>query len=165
MPFIDVFSLLTTFLLFSAVFIQIGIIEVQAPFFSNKPQKDEGKNKRLISVHVTLEQNKIEVETFFDIPPRNAKSEDFALDEAGIQEMHDHLVEIRQENPDTDKLTLFVDDEISYDNVVKVVDAIKILNADDPPIPQSGSSETKSTASHQTNRYLYPKVVMGNVLL
>ena len=35
MPFIDVFSLLTTFLLFSAAFITIGILEVQIHYFRN----------------------------------------------------------------------------------------------------------------------------------
>ena len=34
MPFIDVFSMLNTFLLYSAVFLAVGIIEVQIPYLS-----------------------------------------------------------------------------------------------------------------------------------
>ena len=166
MPFIDVFSLLTTFLLFSAVFIQIGIIEVQVPFFTNKPQSDEKEeDKRKIQVHVTLEDKTIEVETFYSLPPRNAQKNDFSLDERGIQEMHEKLVSIRTKNPDTDKVTLFVDDEITYETVVEVVDAIKILGPDDPEIPQSEDTKDGSDSSSQTNLYLFPKVVMGSVLL
>jgi biopolymer transport protein ExbD len=47
MPFIDVFSLLNTFLLLSAVFFSLGMLEVQLPFFSNAPQKDSKPTRDL----------------------------------------------------------------------------------------------------------------------
>ena len=54
MPFIDVFSLLTTFLLFSAVFVQIGILEVQVPFLSNSNPPDNSKPSRDLSIKLDV---------------------------------------------------------------------------------------------------------------
>ena len=58
MPFVDIFSLLTTFLLFSAVFVKIGILEVQVPFLSNAAPPPDEKPSRSISVNVDMENDK-----------------------------------------------------------------------------------------------------------
>lgn len=166
MPFVDVFSLLTTFLLFSAVFIQIGIVEVQVPFFTNKPSsKDDEKSKRLISVNITVQKKVIEIETFYKEPPRSSDISKFQNDDSGIDKMHNKLVDIRTEHPDTDKVTLFVDDEVIYEKVIDIIDAIKLLSEDDPYVPQPGEKSGDSNTGTAQNRYLYPKVVMGNILL
>ncbi len=51
MPFIDIFSMLNTFLLISAAFINLGIIKVQVPFLSNAPQ-DKTKPTRTLEINV-----------------------------------------------------------------------------------------------------------------
>ena len=59
MPFIDVFSLLNTFLLMSAVFLSVGIIEVQIPFLTSAPP--EKQDEKFCDVKVDMEKEKIEV--------------------------------------------------------------------------------------------------------
>ena len=54
MPFIDIFSMLNTFLLFSAVFLSVGVLEVQIPFLSNQPPPDDPKDSRLFQVNVDV---------------------------------------------------------------------------------------------------------------
>ncbi|MCY4379962.1 MAG: biopolymer transporter ExbD [Proteobacteria bacterium] len=164
MPFIDVFSLLTTFLLFSAVFIQIGILEVQVPFLSNKVTPED-KPARTFKIHVTVDEETIEVETFYTPDPRNSKTKKFGMNKRGMSRMHDYLIEIRSDHPKTDILSLFVDKEVTYDNVIKLVDAIKFLNKNDPPLPVANeSSDESSRLSSTPNLTLYPKILMGNVL-
>ncbi len=59
MPFIDVFSLLNTFLLMSAVFLAVGIIEVQIPFLTTAPP-DKKTDEKFCDVKVDMEKDKIE---------------------------------------------------------------------------------------------------------
>ena len=70
MPFIDVFSLLNTFLLMSAVFIAIGVLEVQIPFLSSAPP-DTKDNERTLDISVDVEKEKIEVTTVWSRAPEN----------------------------------------------------------------------------------------------
>ncbi|MEZ4742155.1 MAG: biopolymer transporter ExbD [Bdellovibrionota bacterium] len=166
MPFIDVFSLMTTFLLFSAVFIQIGILEVQVPFLSNAAPPADDKPSRIISVKTDLTKDSIEILTEWSEAPKDPQSYKFNHNDAGIQEMHKKLVEIRMANPDTDKLTFFVDDEIKYEEMTKVLDSIKLLDEADPDmrLPAGKDDDGEEETTHQT-RYLYKKVIMGSVLL
>ncbi|MCY4444649.1 MAG: biopolymer transporter ExbD [Proteobacteria bacterium] len=163
MPFIDVFSLLTTFLLFSAVFINIGVVEVQAPFFSNKETEKPEKTKRTISVNVSIDSEKIELETFYETGERDSNLKTFDLSDSGITAMHKALIDTRVKYPLTDKMTLFVEDDVGYDSVMKVVDAIKFLAKGEENVIPSDPNKDPQSKTNQV--YLYPKVVMGNVIL
>ena len=164
MPFIDVFSLLTTFLLFVAVFTHIGILEVQVPFLSNQlnKDKDQTKPKRSITVHVTLDNNTIAVESFFLDPPTNQKTQKFNMSEPGIAQMHNYLTQLRRDHPTTDKLSLFPTDDVDYESIVAVIDAIKFLKDTEPPISTSLTASEDEEQNAQNS--LYPKVIIGNVL-
>lgn len=161
MPFIDVFSLLTTFLLFSAVFTHIGIVEVQVPFLTNQPPPEDKKPERTITVNVIVDKESIEVETYFVIPPKNSETKTFRLSKGGIQEMHDYLISVRSDHPETDKLSLLPTDDVEYDDVMRVIDAAKYLSKSDPPLPSSENIRKDGSSSQY---YLYPKVIMGNIL-
>jgi biopolymer transport protein ExbD len=170
MPFIDIFSLLTTFLLFSAVFVHIGILEVQIPFLTNAPPP-ESKSTRTISVKADISDQKLEITSEWSEPPIDQQKYEFDHTDSGIASMHQKLLEVRQSSPDNDKITLFVDDEITYERMTKVLDAIKMLNPGEPrfkPIadakdPDDPDSGKKLGPEEQAD--LYPKVVMGSVML
>jgi len=70
MPFIDVFSLLNTFLLMSAVFLSIGILEVQIPFLTSAPPEKK-EDSRSLEIKVDMEKTKIEVTAAYNKPPIN----------------------------------------------------------------------------------------------
>src|SRR5690242_5526162 len=93
MPFIDIFSMLNTFLLFSAVFLSVGIMEVQIPFLSNaKPEKKE--DNRFFVVNVSVEKEKIEVDARYSAPPENLNRKEFPNTPDGQKQMHAHLVDL-----------------------------------------------------------------------
>lgn len=164
MPFIDVFSLLTTFLLFVAVFTHIGILEVQVPFLSNQVDKSDDKDQpdRVITIHIMLDNDTIEVESFYLDPPTNKQVKTFKMVPRGIANMHAYLIELRGDHPATDKLSLFPSDDVDYDSVIAVLDAIKFMKRTDPPLPQSIKVSEEGDPSQQNS--LYPKVIMGNIL-
>lgn len=163
MPFIDIFSLLTTFLLYVAVFTHIGIVEVQVPFLSNNnTDKDKDKPERVISVHVMIDNSSLKVESFFLIPPDNKKNKTFEMSKKGLRQMHNYLIKLRRDHPATDKLSLFPDDEVEYDALIQIIDTVKFLKEGEPPI----GDDVKADADGNSNSLnaLYPKVIIGNIL-
>ena len=168
MPFVDVFSLLTTFLLFTATYVQIGVLEVQVPFFSNKPPVEDqssDKPKRVISVNVRIDKENIEVESYFKDPPRQSKIDNYSFDLQGIDQMHDKLVELRTDHPDTDLVYLYVEDDVVYSELVKAIDAIKFLDSEDGSIVSREKIQRDSGVDpEQQSRFLFKKIVLGSVI-
>lgn len=162
MPFIDVFSLLTTFLLFSAVFVQIGVLEVQIPFLSNAKPPDFQKPERILEVKADVTKESIEISSSWTAAPIDEKKKVFPRDKTGIAEAHRELVSIRTAYPDIDKLTMFADDEITYKELAEVLDAVKFLAPGETLPPPKDPSVLKNGESQPS---LFPKVIMGSVML
>ena len=160
MPFIDVFSLLNTFLLYSAVFLALGVIEVQIPFLSNAAPPS--KETRVLNINVEiLKDGKVEVVSSFSQPPTQENKWNFDLNEQGLGELHKRMVSLRKETPETDKLTLFSDNEITYKQITQVLDAVKLRKDGDPQFVTKEQTEK----GVKTAEFVYPKVVMGSVML
>ena len=156
MPFIDVFSILNTFLLFSAVFLAMGIIKVQVPFFTNKEAPPTAK--RSLEIKVDIEKSVVTLITSYNLPPRDEKKYSYTNDEQGLDNLHRKLVELRQLEPQTDIVTVFCEDYVTYEQLTTVLDAIKLKKEGDPII-RSASDNIEDEL------FLYPKVVIGSVLL
>lgn len=163
MPFIDAFSILVTFLLMSAVFVTLGIVEVQIPFLSSTPPPD--KPTRSLSIKVDLEKDKIEVISEYSMAPKNREAKDFQVNEAGISAMHRHLVSVRSREPEADMVSLYTEDEVTYEDIAKVLDAIKFRQPNDPIFPIKGIDGTSVQQKETAASFLFPKVVMSSVML
>lgn len=164
MPFIDIFSMLNTFLLVSAAFVGLGVIEVQVPFLSNAPEVQEEKPTRSLSIRVDVEEAQILLTTQWTEEPVEKSESTYELNEQGIESFHQDLMKLRQSEPDADKVTAYIDDTVKYEKVVLVLDAIKTLKETDPPL-NLPPKEGESLVEDQKQRYLYEKVVIGSVLL
>ena len=162
MPFIDVFSILVTFLLTMAVFVSFGIIEVQIPFLSSEPPKKEDSD-RSFEVKVEMEKDKLRIVTSYSAPPKNEQIFRYEVNEAKIAEFHRKLIDIRLQNLETDKVTFFTDDDVVYEDIIEVMDAIKLRAETDPDIPIVNAKNEKEAEALKS--FLYPKVVMGSVIL
>ncbi len=162
MPFIDVFSLLNTFLLFSAVFISLGIVQVQVPFLSNAAPPPDSKTRSL-SVKVDISKQKVEVSTSYSMPPADNKSWTFENTVAGVAEMHNRLVSIRKDNVDLDLATVYSEDDVNYEELVRVLDSVKLRKKDDPIIRKTSAGDDLKDRGFDD--FLFPKVVMGSVML
>ena len=151
MPFIDIFSLLNTFLLFTATFVSIGLLRVQVPFLSNATP--ESKPTRSLDINVDLSRDKVVLRTTYTTAPTNKTSNSFSSSPEGIAAFHRALIDLKHRNPKDDKVTFYSDEDVSYHKLIEVLDAIKI---DDSIDTSDGITD---------NNKLYPKVVMGSVLL
>lgn len=159
MPFIDVFSLLNTFLLMSAVFLSVGILEVQIPFLTTAPP-DKKDEEKVCDVKVDMEKDKIEA-TAANCDGVDAKKE-FQVSPASAAELHKYMVAIRRANVETDKVSFFTDDEVTWKDIAMVLDAIKIRQQGDPVFAKPNASDTEKAMAAE---FLFPKVVMASVML
>jgi biopolymer transport protein TolR len=162
MPFIDIFSLLNTFLLFSAVFLSIGVIEVQVPFLSNAAPETKQVDVRERKINIDVQRDKIILTESWTTPPIAEKILNYTNDTQGIAEMHAELIRLRQETPKVDKATVFSDDEVTFEQLSKVLDAVKLRWEKDPILPDASNDPLVNAAN---SGFLLPKIVMGSVIL
>lgn len=161
MPFIDIFSMLNTFLLVSAAFVSLGIVEVQVPFLTNSDElRKKEKPKRELNLTVSLSKNAVELESKFSAPPVNQTKKTYQTSDLELEKFHNDLVRLKISNPDSSKVTFFSDDDVKYFMLVKVLDQIKFVKKSDPNIPPPTDPKVRVSKSD-----LYPKIVIGNVIL
>lgn len=165
MPFIDIFSMLNTFLLVSAAFLGLGILEVQIPFLSNSPDvKDEPA--RTFTVRVDVEDTQVKVLSLWTTPPDEKKEETFKFDSAELDRYHKYMIDLRMKVPENDKATVYAENTVTYDNLVKVIDGLKTLKEKEPSLnlPSTDPKEAKD-GKRVESRFIFEKVVIGSVIL
>ena len=161
MPFIDIFSMLNTFLLVSAAFIGLGIIEVQVPFLSNSPEVKE-LPERSFSIRVDIEDAEIKVTSLWTAAPIDKQLKTFKADDADILKFHQEMIALRTKVPDNDKVTVYAADTVKYELLVKSLDAIKTLKENEPRLALPNAEERRKLGK---DAYIYEKVVIGSVIL
>ena len=165
MPFIDIFSMLNTFLLFTAVFLSVGVLEVQIPFLSNSPPPDDPKDSRVFQLSVDVTKDQVEVQTSYTRPPEQLQKFPFPNNPAGRKLLHQKLSDVRKKNADTDKATVYSDDDVNWESLSAVLDSVMLRIESDPVFPPVKDAKNKDRAELDAKTFLYPKIVMGSVML
>ncbi len=161
MPFIDIFSMLNTFLLVSAAFIGLGILEVQVPFLSNSSEVKEPPS-RSFNIRVDVADAEIKVTSEWTEQPYEKNVKTFKVDAADIDLFHQEMIALRTKVPENDKVTVFSDDTVKYEILIKAIDAIKSMKEKEPPLALPNAEELRKQGR---DRYLFEKVVIGSVIL
>lgn len=164
MPFIDIFSMLNTFLLFSAVFLSVGILEVQIPFLSNAPPEDQ-KDTRAFQVSVDVSKENVEIQTSFTKAPEQLQKFPFKNTKEGLKTFHQKLADVRKQNSTIDKATVYSDDEVSWESLSLVLDAMILRVEGDPIFAPVKDAKNLAKAELDAKTFLYQKIVMGSVML
>lgn len=161
MPFIDIFSMLNTFLLVSAAFIGLGILEVQVPFLSNSSEVKEPPS-RSFNIRVDVADAEVKVTSEWTEQPFEKSEKTFKADDAGMELFHQEMIGLRTKVPENDKVTVFSDDSVKYEIVIKAIDAIKSMKEKEPALALPNADELRKQGR---DRYLFEKVVIGSVIL
>lgn len=164
MPFIDIFSMLNTFLLFSAVFLSVGILEVQIPFLSNAPPEDP-KDVRAFQVSVDVSKETVEVQTSWTKPPEQLQKFPFKNDKEGVKLFHQKLADVRKENSTIDKATVYSADDVTWESLSLVLDSMILRVEGDPVFAPVKDAKNIAKAELDAKTFLYQKIVMGSVML
>lgn len=163
-PMIDMFSMLNSFLLMTAVFSATGAVRVEVPFLSSKPpptQKEmDDKPEKVVTLIVDNDMAKLEIGLSNN--SSSVKKEEFKVDPAGLDALQAKLYAIRSEDPMFDKVTVMTETDTKYEKLIQVLDAMRELKPGRAPIPLP--ADYKLPVGTDRNA-LIPKIVLGNVIL
>lgn len=121
-PMIDIFTVLVTFLLMTAVFSRTVIIELKLPTqnasFVEPPPG--------LELEVLLRQGMVQVADRKTGPlatfPRSGPGEPY-----DIEGLSEYLQQVKARYPDKTEATLLLEKDVPYDELVQVMDAVRIL--------------------------------------
>ncbi len=124
--FMNLMVVLTPFLLITAVFSRLAILELNLPAGQTQAAVDETPEFQL---EITVREDGIEVgDRNAGMLNRIAKSgEDYRLDELSA-----YLGRIKQQFPDKSDATLLLEPEVSYQVLVAVMDRVRVTESRDP---------------------------------
>jgi biopolymer transport protein ExbD len=125
--FMNLMVVLTPFLLITAVFSRVGILELNLP--ASQSQSQANGEIPEFQLEVTVRDSGIEV------GDRNAGTLnriDKAGDDYRLDELSAHLSRIKQQFPDKTDATLLLEPEVSYQLLVAVMDRMRVAESRDP---------------------------------
>jgi biopolymer transport protein ExbD len=121
--FMNLMVILVPFLLITAVFSQVAILELNLPSSTDQPDAEpEG-----MQLEVTVRSNRLEV------GERNAGLlTRFPKSEAGydLMALAEYLKQVKARFPDKIDATILLESDISYDVLVQVMDVVRVYEAE-----------------------------------
>jgi biopolymer transport protein ExbD len=170
-PMIDMFSVILSFLLMTAVFTSTGVHIVQIPFLSSAPPDDREKDPKVVTTATLLIDNdEMKLELSKSNASRIEETKTFRVDEEGLSNLRMFLYEKRVEEPEFDRVTVMTADDTRYETLIHVLDAMRFLKEGMEPIPPP-ESETEGQEDSQEemlrihSKDLISKIILGNVIL
>ena len=156
-PIMDSVFIFIFFLLMSASFLKIYEIGSPIPIVSDKePPKDE---KDPLALTVTVDTNEIRVsrgvpsrlmKTFGRVQPTN---------EFNYEELHTFLIDVKKQYIDEDSVIFEPVGDITYEEIVKIMDAVRMLKKTDDAI----FKKNKEGIDEQL-KLMFDKIIFSNLM-
>lgn len=121
-PLIDIFTVLVFFLLITAVFSRTTILGLHLPERSNA----EAAPDQLPNIEVVVRRGNIEAGDRDNGPLQTLVNRNQGYDLQGLSEL---LQQLKVRYPQHRAVTLLVEPDISYDQLVQVMDAVRMTHA------------------------------------
>ncbi len=121
-PLIDIFTVLVFFLLITAVFSRTTILGLHPPEQSSTAAPPD----QLPHIEVVVRRNRIEAGDRNSGPMQSFVNHDQTYDLHGLSLL---LQELKARHPDNRTITLLVEPDVSYDQLVQVMDAVRMTHA------------------------------------
>jgi biopolymer transport protein ExbD len=155
-PIMDSVFIFIFFLLMSASFLKIYEIGSPIPIVSDsEPPKEE---KKPLALTLTIETNEIKISS--GIPSQLIKS--FSRLESGefdLEELHKTLIEIKKRNLEEDSIIFEPVGELTYEEIVKVMDSVRSLNNTDEAIFKKNKDGLEEKIKD-----LFNKIIFSNLM-
>jgi biopolymer transport protein ExbD len=127
--FMNLMVVLVPFLLITAVFSRITIVELSLPTASNTPPAAE----QPFRVEVMVRQAGLEIGNGTDIIAALPKGADEAYDLAKLSE---HLMALKRAYPDVVDASVLLEPEIEYDHLIQVMDTVRTAEVHEEGSPE-----------------------------
>ncbi len=141
-PMMDILTVLVVFLLVTAVFISITIMELNIP--TSGPAQTAAQ--RTVSIEVIVRSTGLQISDGTAVQaaiPKKGSAYDIEL----LSKM---LVRLKEQFPDKQDATVLMEPAIAYDNLIQVMDAVRVAD-----IPAGGGREARKMV-------LFPNVAIGD---
>jgi biopolymer transport protein ExbD len=142
--FMNLMVVLTPFLLITAVFSRLSILELNLP--TGETQNGEAEEPKF-ALEITVRERSIEVgdRNAGQLSRLERSGEEYPLDE-----LADFLTRVKRQFPDETAATLLLEPDVSYQTVVAVMDKVRVAESVDP--------ETRRVAKYE----LFPEISIGD---
>lgn len=156
-PIMDSIFIFIFFLLMSATFLKINEVGSDVPIVSDQePEKDE---KNPLALTLVADTNEITLSK--GVPSREIRT--FQRNkETGLfnyEELHSELINIKKEHLKENTIVLEPIGDLTYEEIVKIMDAVRILNRTDEAIYRPN----KDGVDEQLKE-LFTKIIFGNLM-
>jgi len=146
--FLNLMVVLVPFLLISAVFSRITILELNLPTSAGSSQP----NKIKLSVEVVVREKGLEIGNGRQIIARLPKVED----QYDLQKLSEHLLSIKKSYPDKMDAMVLMEPDIEYNHLVHVMDAVRMIEMQQGEALESGEPPEKQKIA------LFPDISIGD---
>jgi biopolymer transport protein ExbD len=140
--FLNLMVVLIPFLLSTAVFSRIAILELNMPTSSGGSSDKQAK----LSIEVIVRKDALEIGNGRSVIARIPKVDG----EYDMKTLAKRLVELKGDYPDKEDATILMEPDIEYDYLVKIMDAVRVTL-----IRQEGQEEVQKLA-------LFPDISIGD---
>lgn len=121
-PVMNLFLVLVPFLLLTAVFVRIAVLELSLPSLSQKSQKPQADpQKPVVVILLAITQKGFELK----VPAMRFEPIPLKEDEYQFDQLRRNLDKIKQRYPETEEITIQPADDVLYEIIVKVMDACR----------------------------------------
>jgi biopolymer transport protein ExbD len=160
-PMIDIFTVLVTFLLMTAVFSRITILELDLPSSAS-----QGASAPTFRLEVIVRKEGLELtngtQRIAVIPNENG--------EYGLKTLSELALSLKRDYPDAKAASVLLEPEIEYDHLIQVMDAIRTAEvpaaAQETPEPAETEAEPtdvqKAAAAKPVRLALFTDIAVGD---
>lgn len=160
-PMIDMITCLMFFLMMFASMLPVMIIDAPLPKIASTAeevkQAQDQKNKMEVVVNIDSKGFQVKTDAGTDRAFTVSQDGKYPYDE-----LHKHLVTLKQKKPDTREVTLVPADTVPYEVMINVMDSSRELLKDDPGYQPVPPEIARKPEANQFNR-LFPEVSIGGV--
>lgn len=154
-PILDAVFIFIFFLLMSTQFVKIFEISSDIPLVSNEPPPKN--QKKPLALTVTIEKNSIAVST--GIPATVRKRIDKLGENYDLASLHDYLIQLKRNNLDEETVILEPVADLTYENIVQIMDAIRVMKNTDEPLFKADKDGTDVKV-----KKLFSNIIFGNIM-
>ena len=123
--FLNLMVILVPFLLISAVFANMSILELNLPPAQDKSKPQQDKPKKIRNYELIIRKDEITVADTLDGAIKTFKKKGDVYDMKGIQDL---LVKIKVRDPKKQNITILLEPNIPYDTLVQAMDAARLVS-------------------------------------
>jgi len=160
-PLIDMITCLMFFLLMFASILPVVIIDAPLPKIASSAEEirkaQDTSNKLEVMVYINPQGFQVKSDLGGDRSFAKAADQKWPT-----EELHKHLVSLKQQRPNSKEITLMPSDDTPYFVMVEVMDAARELRKEDPGYNAIPMELVGRPESEQFNR-LFPDVSIGGV--